>query len=74
MSPSAEVQGHSPEQRVTVGRKRNVKIKELDARSATTPCASCSTTATTPGLFAWSYLQTLDAETREALGRIPARR
>ena len=29
MSPSAEVQGHSPEQRVTVGSKRNVKIKEL---------------------------------------------
>ena len=29
MSPSAEVQGHSPEQRVTVGKKRNVKIKEL---------------------------------------------
>ena len=32
MSPSAEVQGHSPDQRVTVGRKRNVKIKELQAR------------------------------------------
>ena len=31
MSPSAEVQGHSPDQRVTVGRKRNVKIKELQA-------------------------------------------
>ena len=29
MSPSAEVQGHSPEQRVTVARKRNVRIKEL---------------------------------------------
>ena len=29
MSPSAEVQGHSPEQRVTVGWKRNVKIKDL---------------------------------------------
>ena len=49
MSPSAEVQGHSPDQRVTVGKKRNVKIKELQARSATTPCASSSTTATTPG-------------------------
>ncbi len=29
MSPSAEVQGHSKEQRVTVAGKRNVKIKEL---------------------------------------------
>ena len=25
MSPSAEVQGHSPDQRVTVGRKRSVR-------------------------------------------------
>ena len=49
MSPSAEVQGHSPDQRVTVGRKRKVKIKELQARSATTRCASSSTTATTRG-------------------------
>jgi ATP-binding protein involved in chromosome partitioning len=61
MSPSAEVQGHSPDQRVTVGGKRNVKIKELrpvgnyavrivfDDRHDT-------------GLYAWSYLQTLDRE------------
>lgn len=29
MSPSAEVQGHSPEQRVTVPNKANVAIKQL---------------------------------------------
>ena len=29
LSPSAEVQGHSPEQRVTVGGKRNVRIAEV---------------------------------------------
>jgi DUF971 family protein len=29
MSPSAEVQGHSPEQRVTVPNKANVVIKQL---------------------------------------------
>ncbi|MEZ5773647.1 MAG: DUF971 domain-containing protein [Hyphomicrobiaceae bacterium] len=29
MSPSAEVQGHSPEQRVTVAGKRNVRITDL---------------------------------------------
>ena len=34
MSPSAEVQGHSPSQRVTVGNKRLVKIKELRGRCA----------------------------------------
>ena len=30
LSPSAEVQGHSPEQRVTVPAKRNVKIARVD--------------------------------------------
>ena len=61
MSPSAEVQGHSPEQRVTLGGKRNVKITELrpvgnyavrivfDDRHDT-------------GLFAWSYLDQLGRE------------
>jgi DUF971 family protein len=29
MSPSAEVQGHSPEQRVTVAAKRHVRIKDI---------------------------------------------
>jgi ATP-binding protein involved in chromosome partitioning len=61
MSPSAEVQGHSPDQRVTVGKKRNVKIVELrpvgnyavrivfDDRHDT-------------GLYAWSYLELLGRE------------
>ena len=31
MSPSAEVQGHSPEQRVTVGGKRTVGIRDVRA-------------------------------------------
>lgn len=30
MSPSAEVQGHSPDQRRTVGGKRNVEIIKLE--------------------------------------------
>ena len=46
MSPSAEVQGHSPAQRVTERGKRNVKIRDLSP-SAITRCASPSTTATT---------------------------
>jgi DUF971 family protein len=29
-SPSAEVQGHSPEQRITVAGKRNVRLREVD--------------------------------------------
>ena len=61
MSPSAEVQGHSPDQRVTVPRKRNVKIKELR------PVGNYATRIVfddghDTGLYAWSYLQTLDRE------------
>ena len=61
MSPSAEVQGHSPDQRVTVGRKRNVKIKELK------PVGNYAARIVfddghDTGLYAWSYLQTLDRE------------
>jgi ATP-binding protein involved in chromosome partitioning len=61
MSPSAEVQGHSPDQRVTVGRKRNVKIRELR------PVGNYAVRIVfddghDTGLYAWSYLQTLDSE------------
>ena len=61
MSPSAEVQGHSPDQRVTVGRKRNVKIKELR------PVGNYAVRIVfddghDTGLYAWSYLQTLHDE------------
>jgi ATP-binding protein involved in chromosome partitioning len=61
MSPSAEVQGHSPDQRVTVGKKRNVKIKELK------PVGNYAVRIVfddghDTGLYAWSYLQTLDTE------------
>ena len=61
MSPSAEVQGHSPEQRVTIGRKRNVKIADLR------PVGNYAVRIVfddghDTGLFAWSYLQTLHIE------------
>ena len=61
MSPSAEVQGHSPSQRVTVGKKRNVKIRELK------PVGNYAVRIVfddghDTGLYAWSYLQTLDTE------------
>jgi ATP-binding protein involved in chromosome partitioning len=61
MSPSAEVQGHSPDQRVTVGKKRNVKIKELK------PVGNYAVRIVfddghDTGLYAWSYLQTLHTE------------
>jgi ATP-binding protein involved in chromosome partitioning len=61
MSPSAEVQGHSPEQRVTVARKRNVRIKEL------IPVGNYATKIVfddghSTGLYAWSYLELLARE------------
>jgi len=61
MSPSAEVQGHSPEQRVTVAQKRNVKIKDLK------PVGNYAVRIVfddghDTGLFSWSYLETLDRE------------
>lgn len=61
MSPSAEVQGHSPSQRVTVGRKRNVKIKEIQ------PVGNYAVRLVfddghSTGLYAWNYLETLHNE------------
>ena len=61
MSPSAEVQGHSAEQRVTLGKKRNVKIKELQ------PIGNYAVKIVfddghNTGLFAWPYLDQLGRE------------
>jgi ATP-binding protein involved in chromosome partitioning len=61
MSPSAEVQGHSPDQRVTVPNKRNVKIRELR------PVGNYAVRILFDdghhtGLYAWSYLDQLGRE------------
>ncbi len=61
MSPSAEVQGHSPDQRVTVGKKRNVKITALDPVGNYAVKIRFDDGHDT-GLFSWSYLQTLGRE------------
>jgi ATP-binding protein involved in chromosome partitioning len=67
MSPSAEVQGHSPEQRVTVGRKRQVKIKELRPVGNYAVRIAYDDGHDT-GLYAWDYLAELgrDHEARWA--------
>ncbi len=64
MSPSAEVQGHSAEQRVTVPGKRNVKIRELK------PVGKYAAKITfddghDTGLYTWSYLLQLGEEKDE---------
>jgi ATP-binding protein involved in chromosome partitioning len=61
MSPSAEVQGHSPEQRVTVAGKRNVKIKELRPVGNYAVRIAFDDGHDT-GLFTWSYLRLLGRE------------
>ena len=69
MSPSAEVQGHSPEQRVTVGKKRNVKIRDL------VPVGNYAVKIVfddghDTGLFTWSYLRAARPRERQAVGAV----
>ena len=65
MSPSAEVQGHTAEQRQTVGGKRNVTIAGLE------PVGNYAVKIVfddghDSGLFSWGYLRQLgdESETR----------
>lgn len=63
LSPSAEVQGHSPEQRVTVGGKRNVAISRIE------PVGNYAIRIVfddghQTGIFTWPYLLDL-AQNRE---------
>ncbi len=58
LSPSAEVQGHSPEQRVTVPGKRNVGILKIE------PVGNYAVRITfddfhDTGIFTWQYLHEL---------------
>ena len=60
-SPSAEVQGHSPEQRVVLGGKRNVKITDLR------PVGNYAVRIVfddghDTGLFTWPYLASLNRD------------
>ena len=64
MSPSAEVQGHSPEQRITVPGKKSVRILKLE------PVGNYAVRITfddghDTGLFVWEYLRDL-GENQEA--------
>ena len=61
LSPSAEVQGHSPQQRVTVPGKRNVAILRIE------PVGNYAVRITfddmhDTGIFTWSYLHALGHE------------
>jgi len=61
LSPSAEVQGHSPEQRVTVPGKRGVAISRIE------PVGNYAVRIVfddfhDTGIFTWTYLHTLGHE------------
>ncbi|GAB4348908.1 MAG: DUF971 domain-containing protein [Oricola sp.] len=58
MSPSAEVQGHSPDQRVTVGGKKNVAIAEM-APVGNYAVRIVFDDRHDTGIFSWSYLARL---------------
>jgi len=64
LSPSAEVQGHSPEQRVTVPGKRNVRIARVE------PVGNYAVRIVfddghDTGIYSWSYFHTLGHEKGE---------
>ena len=61
MSPSAEVQGHSPSQRVTVGGKQNVRITELRPIGSYAVRIGFDDGHNT-GLYSWGYLDELGIE------------
>ena len=64
LSPSAEVQGHSPEQRVTVSDKRSVKIKDLRPVGNYAMRIAFDDGHDT-GLYTWTYLGQLGREKEE---------
>jgi DUF971 family protein len=61
LSPSAEVQGHSPEQRVTVPGKRNVAIAAIEPVGNYAVRIIFDDRHDT-GIFTWTYLDTLGRE------------
>jgi len=61
MSPSAEVQGHSPEQRVTVGGKKDVAIARIEPVGNYAIRIGFDDGHDT-GIFTWDYLAELGRE------------
>lgn len=61
MSPSAEVQGHSPEERKTVGGKREVMILNVQAVGNYAVRLTFDDMHSS-GIYGWDYLDTLGRE------------
>ncbi len=77
LSPSAEVQGHSPEQRVTVPGKRDVAIRKMEPIGNYAVRIGFDDGHDT-GIFTWSYLHELghekEARWQAYLGELDAKR
>lgn len=75
-SPSAEVQGHSPEQRVTVPGKRNVTIARIEPVGNYAVRIIFDDSHDT-GIFTWNYLHELghhkDARWQDYLAELEAK-
>ncbi|WP_342358441.1 DUF971 domain-containing protein [Terrarubrum flagellatum] len=67
MSPSAEVQGHSPDQRQTVGGKRNVTILAIDPIGNYAVKLRFDDMHDT-GIYGWDFLYGLGADWRRNWG------
>jgi len=67
-SPSAEVQGHSPEQRVTVGGKAKVEILKVEPVGNYAVRLRFDDLHDT-GIFTWKYLLTIGREHPERWAR-----
>ena len=61
MSPSAEVQGHSPDQRITVGGKEKVEIMQMKPVGNYAVRINFDDMHDT-GIFSWTYLLELGRE------------
>jgi DUF971 family protein len=67
-SPSAEVQGHSPEQRQTVPGKKHVEIMKVEPVGNYAVKLHFDDLHDT-GIYSWTYLRTLGAEHEERWGQ-----
>ena len=64
MSPSAEVQGHGPDERKTLGGKQNVAVTEIEPVGSYAVWLSFDDLHTT-GIYTWDYLYELGARQTE---------
>jgi DUF971 family protein len=64
MSPSAEVQGHGPDERKTLGGKENVAVTEIEPVGSYAVRLSFDDLHTT-GIYTWDYLYELGARQTE---------